>query len=55
MKHSYDLTDFLLSVWVSDHEGDESDALSTDRANFIVLKVILADSYPVVVISCKAE
>lgn len=31
MKHGYGLTDFLLSIWMLDHECDEKDALITDR------------------------
>lgn len=44
MKHGFDLTDFLLSVWISDREHDGSGAVVTDRAQLIVFKIILADS-----------
>lgn len=44
MKRGYDLTDFLLSIWILDFKSDESNSLITDGAKFIAFKVILVYS-----------
>lgn len=53
MKHGNDLTDHLLSIWISEHESDERAALITGRAKYVAFKVILTASHSFAAVSCK--